>query len=127
MSLSVDISFTDSYYKKLGLKKDASYEKALDNSVDHALNDAENTMKREAPIDTGNLRRSTHKRKTRPLTGEIRNTARSGKNRKLYWQFVNFGTSKQAPNPFVNRTVNKIAPKMTEYVHEELDKIGVLK
>lgn len=126
MSLSIDISFSDSYYKKLGLKNDSSYEKALDNAIDHALNDAENIMKREAPIRTGNLRRSTHKTKSKPLTGEIRNTARSGKNRKLYWQFVNFGTSKQAANPFVTRTARRVKPKLSHYLIEELKKAGVL-
>ena len=72
MRFGVDIKFNESYYKKLGLNKQNGYEEALDLAVDHTWHDAENTMRREAPIDTGNLRRSISRHKPNKCQGEIR-------------------------------------------------------
>ena len=119
-NFSVDIKFNDSYYKKLGLDKKAGYDDALDIAVDHAIHGAENIARREAPIDTGNLRRSIHKRRPGKCQGEL--TARGAP----YWVYLQYGTSKMSANPFVTRTARKVKPKLTEYVLEELKRAGIL-
>ena len=150
-SFSVDITFADSYFERLGLKK-GTYEDSLDAAIDHVLHDAENTMRREAPIDTGNLRRSISKYKPGKCQGEIRSSLHNP----AYWVYVQYGTQAhtikakkkpylmfkgkdgkwvrvkevripaRAANPFVTRTANKVKPKLVQYVHEELKNRGVV-
>lgn len=120
-NFSIDIQFKDSYFKKLGLKSKKGFEEALDIAVDHSIHDAENICRREAPIDTGNLRRSIHKRKRGKCQAEL--TAREAP----YWVYLQWGTSKMDENPFVTRTARIVKPKVSEYVLEELKRAGVLK
>lgn len=137
-AITLKVDFSDSYYKKLGLKNGARFEDALDRGIDHALAEAENIIKREVPRPghsmsrsvppykpTGNLQRSIHRIKKEKCSGELRSNARS--NGTLYWQFVQYGTSKMPANPFVTRTARKVAPKLKEYVHEELVAMGVFR
>ena len=119
-SFSVDIKFDDSYYKKLGLKNKHGFDEAIDKAVDHATHDAENICRREAPIDTGNLRRSIQKNKRGQGQGEL--TARGAP----YWVYLQYGTSKMEANPFVTRTARRVKPKLQQYVIEELKRAGVL-
>lgn len=119
-NFSIDIKFNDSYFKKLGLDKKHGFDEALDNAVDHVIHDAENIARREAPIDTGNLRRSIHKRKRGKCQAEL--TAREAP----YWVYLQYGTSKMPADPFVTRTAHRVKPKVKEYVLEELKNIGVL-
>lgn len=117
---SVGIQFSDSYYKKLGLKGKGLNE-AFDKSIDHATHDAENICRREAPIDTGNLRRSIHKRKPGKGQGELH--ARGAP----YWVYLQYGTSKMDANPFVTRTARKVKPRLKQYMREELQRMGITK
>lgn len=119
-NFSVNIQFNDSYFKKLGLNKKHGFEDALDIAIDHATHDAENICRREAPIDTGNLRRSIHKRKPGKCQGELQ--ARGAP----YWVYLQYGTSKLDANPFVTRTARRVKPKVSAYVIEELKNAGVL-
>ena len=119
-NFSIDINFNDSYYKKLGLKNKQGYDTAIDTAIDHAIHDAENIARREAPVDTGNLRRSIHKNKPGKCQGEL--TARGAP----YWVYVQYGTSKMDDNPFVTRTARRIKPKVQQYILEELKRNGVL-
>ena len=121
MMFSVDVKFDDSYYKKLGLHKKAGYKDVLDIAVDHTLHDAENTMRREAPIDTGNLRRSISKHKPNKCQGQIHSSLKNP----AYWVYVQYGTSKMSANPFVTRTAKKVGPNLSKYVHEELKNQGI--
>lgn len=133
---TLKVDFSDSYYKKLGLKRGNGFEDAIDRGIDYAGVEAENIIKREVPRPghsmsrstppykpTGNLQRSIHRNKKQKCSVELRSNARS--NGVLYWPFVNYGTSKMPANPFVTRTVNQIAPKIKEYVHEELATMGI--
>lgn len=133
--ITLKVEFSDKFYKKLGLRG-GGFEDALDKAVDHSLSEAENICKREVPRPghsmsrsvppykpTGNLQRSIHKNKKQKCVGELKSNARS--NGVLYWPFVNYGTSKMSANPFVTRTANKISPKLKEYVHEELNSMGI--
>lgn len=115
----VDISFSEDYFKKLGVKGDEPYITSLDEAVKHTIHDAENTCRREAPIRTGYLRRSIHKHKKEKCRAELRTRAR-------YWAYVNFGTSKQSANPFVIRTAKKVSPKLKKYFEENLKQSRVL-
>lgn len=133
---TLKVDFSDSYYKKLGLKRGNGFEDAIDRGIDRAGVEAENILKREVPRPghsrsrsvppykpTGNLQRSIHRNKKQKCSVELRSNARS--NGVLYWPFVNYGTIKMPANPFVTRTVNQIAPKVKEYVHEELSAMGI--
>lgn len=104
----------DNVFKKPIVKE------ALKGTLDHAIHDAENICKREAPLDTGNLRNSIHKVKGRGLTRRLKQHGAP------YWIYVQAGTSKMSANPFVTRTANKIKPKLNEYVTEELERLGVM-
>lgn len=117
---TIDIKFNDSYYKKLGLKNHKGFEEALDIAIDHAIHDAENIARREAPIDTGNLRRSIHKNKPGKCQGEL--SVRGAP----YWVYVQYGTVKMDDNPFVTRTARRIKPKIQQYIIDELKRNGVL-
>ena len=118
-NFSINVEFSDSYFKKLGLTKDASYEKELDKAVKHTLHDAENICRREAPIRTGNLRQSIHKKKTGKCQGVLMVHGAP------YWIYVQSGTSRMSPNPFVTRTAYKLKKKLPEYIMEELQSMGV--
>ena len=120
-SFSINVDFKDSYYEKLGLKNKQGFDNALETAVNHTIHDAENTCRREAPIDTGNLRRSIHKNKPQPCVAELRCRGAP------YWVYLQWGTSKMPANPFITRTARKVAPKLLEYVIEELKNNGVLK
>lgn len=118
-NFSVDITFSPSYFKKLGLKG-KPYEDALSHAIDHAIHDAETICRKEAPVDTGNLRQSINQNKPEPLKGELLSTGAP------YWVYVNYGTHKMAANPFVTRTANKVVPKFRRYIREELENEGLL-
>ena len=121
VQFSLGVTFSKEYHKKLGFKNERKFLEVIDPAVDHALHDAENIGRREAPIDTGNLRRSIHKRKTGTGQGEI--NARGAP----YWVYLQWGTSKMAANPFVTRTAHRVKPLLKDYVLEELKRAGVLK
>ena len=89
--MSLDVKFSEKFYKKLGLKSGTGFEDACDKAVEHALSDAENIIKREVPRPghsmsrsvppykpTGNLQRSIHRVKKKKCSGELRSNARSG-------------------------------------------------
>ena len=151
-NFSVDVKFDDSYFKKLGLHHHNGYEDALDIAVEHTLHDAETIMRREAPIDTGNLRRSISKYKKGKCQGEIHSSLHNPP----YWIYIQFGTPPytirarkkpylkfktkdgkwvstkkvnipaRSPNPFVTRTANKVKRKFPQYITEEFKKSGII-
>lgn len=55
--IDIKIDFSDAYFKKLGLKG-AGYDKVVQDTLLTASVRAEETIRREAPVKTGNLRRS---------------------------------------------------------------------
>lgn len=114
---SVDIKFDDSYFEKLGLNDE--YVDAIDKGVVHTLHDAENTSRREAPIDTGNLRRGISKYHREKCEGAIISRA-------PYWVYLQYGTSKMSPNAFVTRTAKKVGPKLPQYIHEEFKNKNII-
>lgn len=121
--IDIDVKLEESFYKKLGLHG-KTYEQAVDRAIDHALSEGVNICRREAPIRTGQLIRKTDKRKPAKCVGEIINTARNGSG-ELYWQYVQYGTSKMTANPFVTRTAKQLKPKLPRYLKEEIKNMGV--
>lgn len=152
ISLSLDVKYGSSYYKKLGLKG-KKHSDIISETLDRGGNEANNIARREAPIDTGNLRRSITKRKSSKFVVEIRSNARS--NGLPYWPMVQYGTAahiitpKKASmlsfevggkrvftrrvehpgttaNPFVTRTLHRSLPLFKEYYHQILSENGML-
>ncbi|MBR3139707.1 MAG: hypothetical protein IKF11_02415 [Methanobrevibacter sp.] len=110
--INIDVEIKDSFHKKLNHSK---LEKAVELGLDHAIQECENTCRIEAPIDTGNLRRSIKKHNAGKGVRELRATDAP------YWVYVQFGTSKMKENPFVTRTVTKVGPKIPKYIKQEVD------
>ena len=116
--IDIEIKFEDSFYKKLGSN---TYEDVADKVIDRILPEAENETRREAPIKTGNLRRSISKHKPKKCQGEIRSSLKNP----AYWIYLQFGTSKIAANPFVTRATQTIKHDISKYVKEELRVMGI--
>lgn len=152
ISLSLDVKYRSSYYRKLGLKG-KKHSDLISNTMDYGLNEATNIARREAPVKTSNLRRSITSRKPSNFVGEIHSNARS--NGKPYWPMVQYGTGPHIitpkngkflvfekdgetvfahkvhhpgtpANPFVTRTLNRSLPLFKEYYHRVLSENGLL-
>lgn len=100
----------DSLYKKLD---QARLRNAAEKAVKQTMYVLMKESMKEAPVDTGNLRRS-HSIDVRVATEMVEGLLKNSAN---YWQFVQFGTSKMEANDFVTRAFNKVAPekKTAEY------------
>ena len=111
--MPVEVKVSDGLHEKLdGLKIRTAMAKAMK----QAMYDVMKESMTEAPVDTGNLRRSHSvdlNMNADLLEGLLKNSAN-------YWQFVNFGTSKMDANDFVNRALSNANPgeKMAEYFSE---------
>ena len=129
MAYQLKVDFSDEYFKKLGLKE--GYDKVLADTLLLSSVQAEGLIRREAPVDTGNLRRSTqHYTKGSKEAGV---SARGAP----YWVDIEYGTAPHvitpkkakalrfqigkdevyakkvqhpgtAPNPFVKRAINTL-------------------
>lgn len=129
MAYQLKVDFSDQYFKKLGLKD--GYDKVLADTLLLSSVQAEGLIRKEAPVDTGNLRRSVqHFTKGSKEAGV---SARGAK----YWVDIEYGTAPHvitpkkskalrfqigkdevyakkvqhpgtAPNPFVKRAVNTL-------------------
>lgn len=86
-------------------------------------------IREAAPVDSGDLRRSIYVKKLRdkfaePQAIDIRSSrggVNRGKKRKadaFYWRFLEYGTKKMAPRPFVGPTVEKFKPQLQKYFEE---------
>lgn len=112
--INIDVELEDSFYKKINHE---TVEKAIERGLDHGINECENTCKREAPIDTGNLRRSIHKHNAGKGVRELHCTGAP------YWVYVQYGTSKMYADPFVSITAEIVGPKIPRYVRDELKRV----
>lgn len=150
MAYKVDIKFTESYYKKLGLNGN-QYAKAVTETLSTSAVKAEEIVRREAPVITGNLRRSINHYVKGPFESGVRQDGAD------YWVDVEYGTKPHVitpkrgkalrfrvggkyvfarkvnhpgskPNPFVRRSVNKIrSQKVVQNAFKmSLNRMGVL-
>lgn len=97
MSMTIKIDFSDHFRKVVGAKIDEVTDKALQ----RVIVEGDGICQREAPVDTGTLRRSigtSHPSKCKVcLTCAVK-----------YWYYNQYGTSKMKANPFVTRTAKEI-------------------
>lgn len=107
------MTINESLHKKL---EEARMRLAMQKALRQTMYDLQKEAMREAPVDTGNLRRS-HSIDVRLGSDMIEGLLKNSTN---YWQYVNFGTSRQAANDFVGRAMDKVQPakKMDKYFHE---------
>ena len=124
MSINVDIEFSKRYKDIMGAK----YDEIADEVLTRTIVEADAICQREAPVDTGTLRRSIgilHPDFCRVcLTAAVK-----------FWRYVQYGTSAHTirhrarkvnhpgtkANPFLTRTVKKIkANKLFERNLEEI-------
>lgn len=111
--MGAKMTITGNLKKKLD---QARMKLAMEKAVTKTMNDLRDNCVIEAPIKTGNLRRS-HSVDVliggEIIEGVIKNSAN-------YWQYVNFGTSRQDANNFVGRAIQNVKPdtKIKEYFHQ---------
>lgn len=147
MSINVTVDFSDKYKKIVG----AAYDKIADEVLTRTIVEADSICQREAPVDTGTLRRSIGT--SHPNMGTVCLTAGV-----KYWVHVQYGTSAHTitpknksflawkgkdkkltfarkvnhpgtkANPFVTRTVKKIKGKrlLETNFHEILKMKGII-
>ncbi|MCC9261561.1 MAG: HK97 gp10 family phage protein [Methanobrevibacter woesei] len=147
--IDIKIDFSDAYFKKLGLKG-AGYDKVVQNTLLTASVRAEETIRREAPVKTGNLRRSINHFTNGSTTGVLARGA-------PYWVNVEYGTSPHVitpvnadflhfkignqdiftkkvqhpgnkPNPFVKRSLNTMKSRgiFQECLRHSLSRNGMI-
>lgn len=99
-----------SVQKKL---KDTRVIRAAQTAVKQTMYDLQKECMKEAPVDTGNLRRS-HSVQINAGRNQVQGILSNNAN---YWVYVNFGTSKMAANAFLDRAFAKVQPnkKVMEY------------
>ncbi len=97
------MTINDSFYQKVS---EVKMRLAMEKAIRQTMYDLQTASTREAPVDTGNLRRS-HSIDVRlggdTAEGLLKNSAE-------YWQYVNFGTSRMDANDFLTRAVSSVAP-----------------
>jgi len=93
--------------------------KELDRTIKTAVNLTRPIMKREAPVDTGKLRRNIYAR-TKHLMGEVAPNLEVTP----YAYYVHEGTrSIKRKNPFVTRTAVKVKPIIEAIFKKSISKI----
>jgi HK97 gp10 family phage protein len=104
------MTINDSLHKKLS---EVRMRNALQKSVKQTMYDLMKASMIEAPVDTGNLRRS-HSIEVRLGSNTVEGLLKNSAN---YWQYVQFGTSRMNANDFVTRALSEVAPaeKCSEY------------
>ena len=97
MSMTIKIDYSEHFQKVAGARID----KIADEALKRTIIEADSICQREAPIDTGYLRRSIGT--SHPRMGTVCLTCGA-----FYWYYQQYGTSKMNANPFVTRTVKQI-------------------
>lgn len=97
MSMSIKIEFGKHFDKVVNARIDEIADKALQRTIV----EADSICQREAPVDTGTLRRSIGT--AHPNMGTVCLTCGV-----KYWVYNQYGTSKMKANPFVTRTAKQI-------------------
>ena len=116
MGINVNITFNDSFYKKLNSE---GFREAIIDTVSDVTNEAVSECQSECPVRTGNLRDS-HITEIDDYTGSILNTAK-------YWIYVVYGTYKMSANNYPSRAWNNMLSQGTvgNIFKENLRKQGV--
>lgn len=105
------IAFDDSELRRLAAdlgKASVAVHLAGTRAVAKAAHDIEARAKIKAPVDTGNLRNSISS-DVRPLSAEVGPTAD-------YAAYVELGTSRMAPQPFLGPAFDEVEPQFVRAV-----------
>ena len=112
----INIEFKDSFYNKTNPE---NYINAFQDMVEFTTDTLVNECKSEAPVRTGNLR-DGHYSRIENLSGHVYNDVE-------YAKYVIYGTSRQAPNNYPQRVLNRMNPSTyTSRFHSSLITRGVL-
>ncbi len=99
------VTIKDSFYTKTDEKK---VSEACKKAVREVLIDLVKACQDEVPIDTRNLLRSHHS-ETKTEGTKVTGLVKVGENAR-YWKYVQFGTSKMDPNPYITRALHNVEP-----------------
>ena len=78
-------------------------------------------IRREAPVDTGTLRKSIFSYRRRGTATQVVSEVRARKSG-FYWRFIEFGTVNQPARPFVNPTVERMRGLIVGIFRNQLGK-----
>ena len=95
-------------------------ESAVRGAVRKTTLDIAADAKANAPVDTGNLRNSIHTSSAGSNAQVAQGVIQADAN---YSTFVEFGTSRQAPQPFLGPAGDKHLPKLQEAVGQVIGKL----
>lgn len=109
MSLDISVEFSPTFYKKINPD---TIKKCIEATLNECGGEAEKECQNECPVVTGTLRDS-HSTKASEDTVEIINDCG-------YAGYVAFGTSKQAPNNYPSRVVDKL--RSEDFVSKTFEK-----
>lgn len=114
--MPVEITFSDSYYKKFNAE---SYANAIKDTVKGVTEEGMVECQSECPVRTGNLRDS-HLTEIDEYSGKILNTAH-------YCLYVVYGTYKMAANNYPSRAWNNMLSQgsVRTIFNENLSKYGI--
>jgi len=107
------------------------FKKSLEESLDRAAGDARDRAKQLVPVDTGSLRRSIRKeRHAWPAHNIIYTGVRAGGyivnpktgRRVNYAAYVEYGTSRQRPQPYLRPALRWAARRIPGYFWKALSK-----
>jgi HK97 gp10 family phage protein len=109
--IGIDFKINSSFYKKVG----ATYDKIIDDSLSDICLETENIAKREAPVDTGALKRSINADCSQKLVKTLKSSVN-------YWVYLQWGTKYISANPFITRTVKGVVPKIPKVFEANMTK-----
>ena len=117
LDLDIKIDFTESYRKKMN---SMSYVEACSDAIHEVTEELLQEVKNEAPVRTGKLR-DGHFSSTTILQGNIHNHVE-------YAPYVIYGTSRQSPNNYPQRALNKVMAndKIVSVLNSNLRSRGLL-
>lgn len=119
-SFEIDASELTAFAERLERKTEAA-EFLIRGAVKKTTEDIAADAKAAAPVDTGNLRNSIQTSSAGSNASVAQGIVQARSN---YSIFVELGTSKMAPQPFLGPAGDKHLPKLEEAVSQVLQKLG---
>ena len=89
----------------------------VDNELNIARLEIELTAVESCPVRTGRLKGSIQSRKNGFLSYEVFDGVK-------YGAYVNYGTSRTAPNPFMTNSAEIVLPLLVERIRELIERLG---
>ena len=117
LNLDIKVDFNESYYRKLN---SMSMVEACSDTIQEITQELLTEVKSECPVRTGNLR-DGHFTSTTIMQGNIHNNVE-------YAPYVIYGTSRQSPNNYPQRALNKVMAndKIVTLLEDNMERHGLL-